>query len=475
VPNSEPLWTRPHVGGIGGPVLTSYRSLLANSRVRLFGIAGSFSYAAPAALVLILVWSIATAPEYAGRLDYVAPSLALEGLAATVPTLVAALVSGTLADRMERRHLMRLTNALALAGTFGILLDLYVRPEMSVPLPGPAGYFAPLWMILMMPAWAAVSAATTMFRPAYNAALPKLLPSADLASANGLIFALAIGVSVAASLAATGLLNLGTSDGFVAAAIPFGLLLVAQAALGGIDENRPPAGSGPALTFVQDARKGYVYLWRRKALLEITITALAINTLTTTAFVELGLYTTHTLGVSNALLYGGMVTGSSIGVAIGSLLIGRIPFERFAGRALALVTLGEGVSVLILGLSHSVWISLPDMVLFGVFPGMYMTIFLATLQATVPNELLGRVLAADEVGSYAMVPVGQYLGGVLTLVLGSADTPFILAGIGTILIAVLMASFRQLRQLGFEPAPHRPTVAAEPPPTTAAVPGETLP
>jgi MFS family permease len=181
------------------------------------------------------------------------------------------------------------------------------------------------------------------------------------------------------------------------------------------------------------------------------------------------------LGVSDALLYGGMVTGSTIGVAIGSLLMGRIRFERVAGRTLALVTLGEGVSVLILGLSHTIWISLPDMVLFGVFPGMYMTVFLATLQATVPNELLGRVLAADEVGSYAMVPVGQYLGGILTLWLGSAQTPFVLAGAATIGIAVLMASFRQLRTLGFEPGPRHPAPVAEPPPTTAAVPGETLP
>jgi MFS family permease len=455
--------------------LTSYRALLSNPRVRRFGIAGSFSYGAPAALVLILVWTIATAPEYAGQLNYVAPTLALEGLAATVPTLVAALVSGTLADRMERRRLMRMTNALAAAGTLGILLDLFVRPEMRVPLPGPAGYFLPLWMLLMIPAWAAVSAATTMFRPAYNAALPKLLPSADLASANGLIFALSIGVSVAASLAATGSLALGTSRAFVAAAIPLGLLVVAQLALGGIGVDRPQPPTIPQTTFVQDARRGYGYLWRRKALLQLTLTALAINSLTTAAFVELGLYVTSTLGVSSALLYGGMVTGSSIGVAIGSLVMGRIRFERVAGRTLALVTAGEGVSVLILGLSHSIWISLPDMVLFGIFPGMYMTVFLATLQATVPNELLGRVLAADEVGSYAMVPIGQYLGGTLTLLLGSAQTPFILAGVGTILVGGLMAAFPQLRSLGFEPAPHRAPPGGEPPPTTAAVPGETLP
>ena len=377
-----------------GPRLASYGALLRDRRVRRFGLAGSFSYAAPAAVVLILVWAIATAPEYTGHLNFAALSLALVGLAATVPTLLAALVSGTLADRVERRRLMRLTNAVALLGCLGIVLDLYVRPEASVSLPGPAGYFVPVWMLLLFPAWASVSAATTMFRPAYNAALPRIVPSADLAAANGFIFALSIVVSVLGSLLATGILDLHRDQLAYAALVPVWLLGFAQLVLSGIDPNRAVRGAGPPTTFLHDARQGYAYLWARRELFEITITALAINFLSTAAFVELGLYVTSTLGISNAILYGGMVTGSSLGVAIGSLLMGRIRFERNAGRFLALVTAGEGVSVLILGLSHSIWISLPDMVLFGVFPGMYMTVFLATIQATVPNELLGRVLRA---------------------------------------------------------------------------------
>jgi hypothetical protein len=106
---------------------------------------------------------------------------------------------------------------------------------------------------------------------------------------------------------------------------------------------------------------------------------------------------------------------------------------------------------------------------------MYMTVFLATLQATVPNELLGRVLAADEVGSYAMVPFGQYFGGILTLTLGSAQTPFLIAGAGTIAVGLLMLTLRKLRSLGFEPHGAHATGTAEPPVPTAGVPGEIVP
>ena len=102
------------------------------------------------------------------------------------------------------------------------------------------------------------------------------------------------------------------------------------------------------------------------------------------------------------------------------------------------------MSVAILGLSHSIWISLPDMVLFGIFPGMYMTVFLATLQATVPNELLGRVLAADEVGSYAMVPFGQYFGGSSPSHSAQPRPRFLIAGVGTIAVGLLTPTFRKL-------------------------------
>ncbi|MCI4325914.1 MAG: MFS transporter [Thermoplasmata archaeon] len=454
---------------------SSYRALLSRPEVRRFGVAGSFSYAAPAAIVIILVWSIATAPEFSGHLGYAALSLSLLGLAAAVPTLLAAIVSGTLADRTERRHLMRMTNALAIAGAVGLFADLYFRPDQSFALPGASGFFLPAWLVALLPCWAAVSTATTMFRPAYNASLPKLVPPSELAATNGLIFAFSIVVSIAGTLGATATLNLGHPVAGFAMLLPLSFLVVAQLALLRVHRDRPAAPTGPRPSFVEDARRGYAYLWMRRELFQITITALVINLLSTVAFVELGLYVTDSLGVSNAILYGAMVTGSSIGVALGSLLMGRIRFERHAGRTLALVTAGEGVSVAILGLSHSIWISLPDMVLFGIFPGMYMTVFLATLQATVPNELLGRVLAADEVGSYAMVPFGQYFGGVLTLTLGSAQTPFLIAGVGTIAVGLLMLTFRKLRHLGFEPHGMRAAGPAEPPVPTTGVAGELLP
>jgi hypothetical protein len=74
-----------------------------------------------------------------------------------------------------------------------------------------------------------------------------------------------------------------------------------------------------------------------------------------------------------------------------------------------------------------------------------------------------------------MVPVGQYIGGILTLTLGSAQVPFLIAGTGTILVGALMLSFRKLRRLGFEPSSQSGSLPAEPPPPTTGVPLDTAP
>ena len=89
---------------------------------------------------------------------------------------------------------------------------------------------------------------------------------------------------------------------------------------------------------------------------------------------------------------------------------------------------------------------------------MITTIFLSTVQATVPDEVMGRVFSADEVGSYALVPAGQYTGGLLTVAVGVQGT-YLSAGGAIIGFGLIMvASFGALRRLGYRPA--------EPPPSS---------
>ncbi|MGI0131787.1 MAG: MFS transporter [Thermoplasmata archaeon] len=470
--SSEVLWRGGRVHGPGGGGLGRYTSLLAHRPFRSLLFAGALSFAAPSATLVVLVWSLATAypPNLSANAlgQFSALALSFLGLSATVPTLVSAIFSGTLADRMPRRRLMRWTNALGLVGTLGLMAVLYAQPSSPVALPGPPGFYLPLWVLLLFPLWALVTVGVTIFRPAFNASLPRVVSTAELGSANGLVYAVAIAFSVLGSLGAPlliGPFGLGPSLVFAV-----GLFAATQLVLVGVTSkvDPPPTAVARRRRFLADAGDGYRYLWHRRELLEITVSALLINLFSAVAFVELALYVKVWLAADNALLVGGMLAGASLGAGLGSVLVGRLHFEKRAGRLLALLTVLQGAAVVVLAVSRSPWISVPDMFLFGVFPGMFTTIFLATIQATVPNEMLGRVLAADEVGSYSMVPFGQYTGGLITLY-GGVQITYLAAGIGTIGVGLVMGLARRVRRFGFEPQ-EGPSMVEPPPGALGEVP-----
>jgi MFS family permease len=403
----------------------------------------------------VLIWAVATAypASLSNHLAYAALGLSFLGLSATLPTLAAAVVSGTVADRVDRRWVMQSMTAVAVLATLGLVVDLMVRPEAPVSLPGPSGFYLPTWLVIAYPLYAAVAAAATMFRPAFNASLPRLVPSADLGAANGIIYGAAVGLSVVGSLGATAAIAYGSIPWSLL--VPLALFLVTLASLFGLPASVSEVAARPPTRFSADVLEGYRYLGRNLALLEITVSALAINFLNALAFVELGLYVRDFLGLGNAILLGAMTTASTVGAGVGTLWMGRVKFEPHAGRYLVLTAGGQGLAVLGLGLSHTIFLSLPMMFCFGLFPGMFSVVFLATVQATVPDHLLGRVFAADEVGSYGMVPVGQYAGGVLTLVSGVQAT-YLISGASTVGVSGIMAAFKSLRSLGFVPKSEKP-------------------
>ncbi len=435
------------------------RGLLRRPAFRAIWAAGGLTLAVIPVLLVILVWTATQAfpgVPTAARTHDVAYALSLLGLSATVPTLLAALVSGTFADRFPRRRLMQTVNAVEILGLFAALLLLADRPTAPVALPfGPT---APLYLVLLLPCWSAISASATLFRPALNAAMPRVVEPSALGSANGALYAFGLTAGIAGSLLAP--LLLSVSGAAAALALPLGYLVVAQFFLGILDSPVDPEGPRTVRHFRHDLFEGYRYLAGRRGLLGITVTALAINCLAAISFVELGLYVTVVLGAGQPIYLGALYSGASVGAAVGTLAISKVRFEPRAGRYLAGLAVVQGATVVALSVLRSFPAALVDMFLYGLIPGMAATVFFALVQATVRNDMLGRVLAADEVGSYSLVPVGQYLGGLVTLLVGVSMT-FLLGGLGIVLTGIAMALLPSVRALGFSPDAGAPPTATE--------------
>jgi MFS family permease len=416
--------------------------------------------AAPASVLVVLLFAVTLAYPPDQRVAFGAYALTFLGLSSALPTFGAAFFSGALADRYDRGSLMRVVNLVSLLGVTATAADLIVAPSNRIALPLGNGFYLPFWVVLLYPCWATVIASATLFRPAFNASIPRLVAPADLGRANGVIYASAAIVGAAATLGVGTLLSLAPEQ--YALGLSFAIFFATQLALLRVDADLAVRRRDAPRSVARDALDGFAYLGRRRELLQITVAALVVNFLAAVALVELGLYVGSWLGLAEGIWYGAMVAASTLGVAVGFALISRFRFEPHAGRAIMALTLAMGASLLVLGLVRSVWLAIPVIFVYGMMPGMIMTVFLSTVQATVPDAMMGRVFSADEVGSYALVPFGQTAGGVLTSSIGVQGTYLTSGGAIAVFAVVMVVGFGALRRLGFRPRDDEPVPTAMP-------------
>lgn len=410
--------------------------------VRLL-VAGAFGFAGPPTVGVILAWmSVSTyglaTPHHAA---YAAWALALLGVSATVPTLVMAFFSGTLADRTNRRRLLRISNGLALLGVALLAVVFFVYPTAHVALPGPAGFFVPAWFLWILPLWALVALAAALTRPTINSSIPQVVSKEALGHANGVILSAGLVASGVGTLSAGFLLT--PWGAVLTLLIPLGFFEVAAIALATLESDVTGIRKGPQHSFARDMSEGFRYLGRRTGLLEITLVSVGINFFYAVAAVEIPLYVDDWLRLG-AVVLGAATFAISIGTAAGSSAVNAIRYGRSPGLYLALFVVLTGMTLLILPFTHSPYVAVGTLALFGFFIGMLTTIYLVVIQRTVPNELLGRVFAADEAGSFALIPVGQSVGGAITAIKGIAFT-YWAAGGSIAVLGGIMAGLRDLR------------------------------
>ncbi len=398
-------------------------------------------------MLVVLLFAIAFAYPAGERTTYGAVALALLGLSSAIPTLVTAAFAGALADRYDRAELMRGVNLLALLATASIAADLLYAPASPLRIPGVAGFYLPLWVVLAYPGWAAITVSSTIFRPAFNTSVSRVVGGNQLSTANGLIYAGAALLSASATLGVGVILTVAPK--LWALTIPFAFFFATQVALVLLTSDLAPRRTTPVRSIAREAWEGFAYLVHRRELLEITIAALVLNFFSAVALVELALYAASWLGLVQGFWYGALVAAMTVGAAAGFLVIPRFRFEHRAGRVMIGLTILMGAALLALGLVRSVWLALPIVFVYGMVPGMFTTVFLTTIQATVPDEKMGRVFSADEVGSYALVPPGQTVGGLLTVAVGVQDTYLAAGGAIALFGLVMVVSFGALRGLRY--------------------------
>ncbi|MGI0130197.1 MAG: MFS transporter [Thermoplasmata archaeon] len=366
------------------------------------------------------------------------------GVSNFVPSLSIGLIAGALADRYERRRLMIVADVVR-AGAVGLL-------ALSLVL---LGFSLLLTLVVVL----VVSAMGALFRPASNALLPQILPGDDLADANGLLLTgMTGGAFFGSAVAGLLIVTVGVASDFSLNALTYvvSAAMVAFVVLPPVRRTSAPAARD-RLSLLAEVREGLAYVRGVPALLYTILASLVANFFLAFFFIYLVIFVPEVLH-GDSVVFGLLVAANSIGYGIGALAVGRLGAVRHTGLVYIFGWAVVGLLIVELPLVPSSAAALASVSAIGVLSGIANTTYTACVQRTVPGELLGRFFSIDEVGSFAVIPLGQVAGGLLIVSVGISPV-FLLAGAGTAASAIVLLFSREARRLAYPPrttAPVRP-------------------
>jgi DHA3 family macrolide efflux protein-like MFS transporter len=378
----------------------------------------------------LLVWGGQSVSMLGSRVSYIAlmwwvlektdsaAAIAVVGITAALPSLLLGPIAGACIDRVDRRSVMIAVNAIngLLVGAAGVLL---VSQALQV------------WEVYLLTVLS--STAMAFHRPALQASIPNLVEKDQLTRANS-FYQVSRSVSGLIGLALGGVLVglIGTAPTLWFDAATFflagGSLLFAA-----FPSPRTLEGQGWR-TILEDTVGGFRFLRANKTLLFMMLLFGLINFLLAPTSVLFPIMARDVLR-AGAEGFGLLSAAVSAGMLLGGLMTASL--KRFKRYGLAVIwgLVAVGALLALFGISRNLLLSLGVLAILGVFVAVVNVFESVIFQTRVPNDLQGRVFAAQFAICDGLQPVSlAAIGGLLVLV----SAPAVLVGSG---VAVVMASF----------------------------------
>ncbi len=410
----------------GGPL-----RVLANRNFALLFSAGAASTAGFSLGEVALTWLVYVSTGSAAAVAYVA-------VASTVSSTLLSLIGGTLVDRQDRRALMILSDISRALG-LGVLAAYLFLVGFN------------LFLILCISF--VLGAFSTIFNPAQRALMPSVLRPEEVADANGLVQVTASvfqSVASAAGGAVVAFIGAVAAIGLNSATFAISAVLIGSMALGSLGRPRPHGETGaPRRSFATDVADGVRYIASNKGLLNLTLSAGLLNLFFAMMVPFVVVYTSVLLG-GGATSYGALLAAFALGLGPGALLVGKTKAVRMAGMVWVGAGLFEGIVLLAIAFTGDFILALALFFVLGVLVGYGNVTWLSAVQLIVPAELQGRYFGVDQLGSFAVVPVGQVLGAFV--IQGSGvQVDFLISACGVVATSLAFLLSRDLRHLRYSP------------------------
>ena len=357
------------------------------------------------------------------------------GAASSVPTIIASLAGGVVADRVDQRRLIIATSV-----TIAALLGLLAALDGSG--------VAAVWHVLVIAGTVAFIIGFDF--PTRLAFFPSLIGRDHMMSAVALNAMLWQGTRMV--LPALGGVVIALSDTWVV----FALGAAGFLTMSGVMASFAPTGGPPARPAAPSGREfldGVRYIVSERLFLTLVLLTYA-TTFFGISYVQLMPAFAELLGVDEAG-FGFMLSATGIGSVTGTLTVaslqrsawlGRIMFVSLGGAALALLAFNACVAFLA-GHSAGYPLALGCSVLAAMCTSMFLVSSMTVMQLSVPDRLRGRVMGLHSI-CFSLIPLGGLLGGAVASV---TSPPFAAACNAALLGAiVLLAAATQptVRRLG---------------------------
>jgi DHA3 family macrolide efflux protein-like MFS transporter len=367
-------------------------------------------------------------------------AIALYALAAFLPQGLISIFGGVLADRMNRKVLIMLSD-----GTIAVVTLILALLMLSG--------VTDLWIIFV--AVAARSIGAGFQTPAVSALIPQVVPGDQLMRVNGIFGTIQSAMALLAPAAAGAVFGLfGIVPVFfidvVTAAIGIGILVfVTVPTLASVADR--------TTSYRADLVEGFRYIWRHAIVRWLLLVFAIIFLLTVAPSFVTPLLIAREYG-SDVLLVTLLELFFSVGMLAGGVLVSTALAKRSRMGLLLVSTFGFGVFAIGLGLSPNLWVFYGFMFAIGLFVPLFSTPVMTLIQETVPADKHGRVFSYVGIVMALATPVGMSIFGPLADVI-SVQLLLVIAGIATILVMVIAivvpsgrAALAAAREHAFEPA-----------------------
>ncbi|MEV6631521.1 MFS transporter [Actinoplanes sp. NPDC051470] len=333
------------------------------------------------------------------------------------PPMVFGLYAGVLSDRLDRRRIVLVANAVRFLVLLGLVAAL-ATDRLTV-----AGALIGLGLLATAEVFADNTTATLT---------PMLVPRADLAIANArtqtgfLTLNQLAGPPIGAALFAAGWVWPFVAETVLIVAA---LLLLARLTL-------PPATPSARASVWQDVRAGFAWTIRHAAVRTLVLTILIFNFTFGAAWSVLVLYASERLGLG-AIGFGLMTAASAVGGLLGTALYGWITARVSLGNVMRAGLILETLTHLALAVTTSAPVALAIFFVFGAHAFIWGTTSITVRQRAVPEALQGRVTSVNTICVYGGLVVGSVIGGTLATNFG-VTAPFWFAFAGSAAFVVLL-------------------------------------